>query len=100
MNIEEAILRVSEAAENSILVARPPLTWGAEAMFVQATREFAVPPAAVDAGYEYVLEIEDIRELLVFLKKKRVSSRTAAEFVIHYAIYDTTPAWIADVPDA
>ena len=38
-------------------------------------------------------------DLLEFLQKKRVSSRAAAEFVIHYAVYDTAPAWIDDVPN-
>lgn len=37
--------------------------------------------------------------LIAFLKKKKVGARTIAEFVIHYAITDSAPAWIDDIPD-
>ena len=84
---------------DSVLVARPPLTWGAEAMFVQLTDDYRVPEAVKEAGYQYLLSREDIGNLLRFLKTKKVTSRTAAEFIIHYAITDSSPSWINDVPD-
>jgi hypothetical protein len=78
---------------------KPPLTWGADAMFVELTDDYRVPQAVKDAGYQYLLGREDIEKLLAFLTKKRVSSRTVAEFVIHYAVTDSAPAWINDIPD-
>ena len=100
MNIEEAVAKVAEVTEGSVLVAKPPLTWGADAMFVQLTNDYRLPQLVVEAGYQYLLGIEDIIGLLAFLKTKKVSSRTAAEFIIHYAVADCEPAWIYDIPDA
>jgi hypothetical protein len=99
MNVEEALTKVAQMPEGSVLVAKPPLTWGAEAMFVGLTDDYRVPQAVKDAGYQYLLDREDIEQLLAFLTKKRVSSRTAAEFVIHYAVTDSAPAWINDIAD-
>jgi hypothetical protein len=99
MNVEEAIAKVGQLREGSVLVAKPPLTCGAEAMFVALTDDYGVPQPVKDAGYEYLLGRDDIEDLLAFLKKKKVGSRTVAEFVIHYAVYDCTPAWINDIPN-
>lgn len=100
MNVEEAMNQVSQAPGGSVLVVKLPLTWGADAMFVELTDDYRVPDSVKDAGYEYLLGRDDIENLLTFLKKKKVSSRTVAEFVIHYAMTDSAPAWINDVPDA
>ncbi|WP_431045628.1 hypothetical protein [Roseateles sp. L2-2] len=97
-NVEDMLKKVSEMPEGSVLVAKPPLTWGAEAMFVELTDDYRVPQSVKDSGYEYLLGRDDIENLLAFLKKKRVSSRTVAEFIIHYAVTDSTPAWIEDIP--
>jgi hypothetical protein len=59
-----------------------------------------VPHSVSDAGFEYLLGRDEICDLLRSLKTKAISSRTAAEFVIHYAVTDTTPAWIDDIPDS
>jgi hypothetical protein len=99
MNVEEALSRAEQIPEGHVLVAKPPLTWGAEAMVVQLTDDYRVPQSVSDAGYVYLLGRDDIENLLAFLKKKRVSSRTVAEFVIHYAVTDSPPAWINDIPD-
>jgi hypothetical protein len=98
MTIEEAIAAIARAPKDSALVAKPPLTWGAEAMFVELTDDYRVPQHLCESGYQYLLGREDIETLLEFLKKK-VSSRTAAEFVIHYALTDSPPSWIDDIPD-
>ena len=99
MTVEEAITRVLEMTERSVLVAKPPLTWGSEAMIVDMTEDYAVPQSVKDAGYEYILERAELVEALSFLRKKRVSSRTKAEFVIHLALTDCAPAWINDIAD-
>jgi hypothetical protein len=52
-----------------------------------------------DEGYQYLLGRDDIERLLDFLKTKTVSSRTAAEFIIHYAMNDSPPSWIDDISD-
>lgn len=100
MTVEEALRKLAQTPEGSVLVAQPPLTWGAEAKFIALTDDHHVPQPIKDAGYQYLLGREDIENLLAYLKKKRVSSRTAAEFVIHYAVTDSAPAWINDIPDA
>lgn len=100
MNVEEAVLKASQMPEGSVLVAKSPLAWGSEAMFVELTDEYAVPQSVKEAGYEYLLGRDDIENLLTFIKKKKVSSRTVAEFIIHYAMTDSAPSWINDIPDA
>lgn len=99
MNVEEAIARVVQMQEGSVLVAKQPLTWGSEAMFTELTEDYRVPQPVLEAGYVYLLGRDDIENLLIFLKKKKVSSKTVAEFVIHYAVADSTPSWINDIPD-
>ncbi len=58
-----------------------------------------LPQSVKDDGYKYLLGRDDIEKNLTFLKKKKVSSRTIAEFIIHYAITDSSPSWIDDIPD-
>jgi hypothetical protein len=99
MNVEEAVHRVAEMPTDSVLVAKPPLTWGAEAMFVQLTADLKIPQSVKDAGYKYLLGREDMKALLAFLEKKKVSRRTVAEFIIHYSMTDSAPSWIQDIPD-
>jgi hypothetical protein len=99
MNVEEAVAAFAHVSEGSVLVAKPPLTWGSEAMFVQLTADHRVPEAVKEAGYEYLLGRDDIEGLLTFLKKKQLSSRAVAEFVIHYAMNDCAPSWIDDIPN-
>ena len=100
MNIEEAITKSPQMPEGSVLVARLPFTWGSEAEFVMLTDEYGVPSATMEAGFKYLLELDEIMDCLDYLKKKRAGTKTVAEFVIHYAVYDTAPAWIEDIPDA
>jgi len=99
MNIEEAISQFSKMPEDSVLVARAPLTWGAEALFTKLDDDYRVPQQLKDAGYEYLLGRDDIANLTELLKKKKVSKRTVAEFVIYFSINDSVPAWIDDIPD-
>ena len=91
--------KVTEMPEGSALVAKPPLTWGSEAMFVDLTVDYRMPQTILDSGYQYLLGQDDLMNLIAFLKKKKVGARTIAEFVIHYAITDSAPAWIDDIPD-
>ena len=99
VTVEEAVANLAQMPTNSVLVPKPPLTWGAEAQFVRLTDEYRVPPSVTDAGYQYLLGREDIERLFDFLKSKKVGSRTVAEFIIHYAVNDSPPSWINDVPD-
>ena len=100
MNVEQAVSNAAAMPEDCVLVAKPPLSWGSEAMFIQLTEDYRVPEEVQGAGFQYLLGRDDLLDLLAFLKKKRVSDRTAAEFIIHYAVTDSPPAWINDIPDA
>ena len=99
LNLEEAVSKANEMSDDGAIVAKPPFTWGSEAMIVESTDECRVPEPVKNAGYEYVIEHEELLHLLAYLKKKKISSRATAEFVIHYAITDSSPAWINDIPD-
>jgi hypothetical protein len=99
MNVEEALSAVHQVSSESVLVAIPPITWGADAKFVLLTSDYRVPQEHLDAGYQYLLGIEDIEMLLEAASEKKMSSRTLAEFVIHYATFDSYPSWFNDIPD-
>ena len=45
------------------------------------------------------LSRDDIEPLLTYLRGKKIGSKAIAEFVIHYAVLDCTPAWIEDIPN-
>ena len=81
MKVVEAIERVSELPDGSTLVAKPPLIWGADAKEVMLDEKLCVPDPVLKAGYQYVLEKEEIADLLQMIAKKRMSARTRAEFV-------------------
>lgn len=99
MNVEDAVIRWKDMSENSVLVAKPPFTWGADALFVELDSDYCVPQVVKEEGYKYLLGKEEIERLIGYLKKKKVSTRTAAEFIIHYSVTDCTPEWIGDIPD-
>ena len=99
MNIEEAMTLILQAPEEAIIVAKPPFTWGSEAKFAELQDDMHFPGWVKNEGYEYLLGREDVMHLLDDLKTKKVSSKTIAEFVIHYAVIDCTPEWINDIPD-
>lgn len=83
----------------TLAARRPPFTWGSEAMFVKLTEEGGMPRDAVELGFEYVLSIDDMQDLLAAIKGKKISRAAAAELVIHYALYDCAPAWFNDLPN-
>ncbi len=100
MNLEEAIEKAAQVSDEMVLVAKPPFTWGAEAQYVMLTNDCSVPKPVLDAGFEFLLDHEDLMTQLGYLKSKKVSGRTAAEFVIHYVMNDSWPAWFSDLPEA
>lgn len=99
MNVDEAISTISAAPEGSVLIAKWPLSWGADAMFVELDADYLVPAEFTSQGYEPLLSREEICDQLEFLRGKKASSRTIAEFIIHYANLDAPPHWIKDIPD-
>lgn len=99
MNVEEAISRISAAPEGSVLIAKGPLIWGADAIFVDLDVDYLIPAELTSQGYEPLLSREEVCDQIEFLKGKKVSSRTIAEFSIHYATLDAPPNWIKDIPD-
>ena len=101
MNLEEAMAMAPKMTDNEVLVAKPPLTWGSEAMFVELTDDYGLPPEFNrEASWEPLLGKAEIDDLLAFLKTKAVSKRTMAELIVHYAVMDCAPAWAHDLRDA
>jgi hypothetical protein len=64
------------------------------------TDGFGVPSQVADEGFEVILDHEDLITQLDYLAEKKVNERTAAEFIIHYAVHDDWPAWFNDLKDA
>ncbi|MGJ9419111.1 hypothetical protein ACHAC9_15305 [Massilia sp. CMS3.1] len=100
MNLEEAVAKVREVSDDMLLVAKPPLTWGSEAKYIALTDDFCVPSQIANEGFEVVLDHEDLITQLSYLAEKKVSGKTAAEFVAHYAVHDDWPAWFRDLKEA
>jgi len=99
MNIEEAIKEAQETTGELLLMAKPPLTWGSEAIFVSIGDDFSEVKQAQAKGYESILDRDDLMQLIHFLRRKKISSKAIAEFVIHYAQNDAYPSWLDDIPD-
>lgn len=98
MDIEEVVCNIDDVGEWSALVARPPLTYGSDAKFVEMTEDGRVRDEDLAGGYQVLLDVEDIRTLLSYADRKKMSRRSVAEFVIHYATVDAYPAWFDDLP--
>lgn len=99
MNIEEAVAKVDSSPRGSALFAKQPFSWGSEAIYVPLDENGHPPEYIKTSGFKYVLEAEEIEYYLGMLANKRVSPRSRAEFIIHYALLDCAPAWIEDIPD-
>ncbi len=68
MNIEEALIGVSQAPESGVLVAKPAFTWGSEAMFVRYNEQSGIPDSIVKQGYEFPLDRAGIEDLLLDIR--------------------------------
>lgn len=100
MNLEKAVAKAREVSDDMVLVAKPPFTWGSEAKYIALTDDFRIPSHIADEGFEMVLGHEDLITPLGYLAEKKVSEKTAAEFVAHYAVHDDWPAWFRDLKEA
>ncbi len=99
MNLLEAIQALARYPERSVVVAKRPFAWGSPARIVELDGDAKVPSTERDAGYEYVLEREEVLRLSAFASTKRMSDRAKAEFIAHYAQLDAFPAWFDDIPN-
>ena len=99
MDIETAIANIDQAGNEYVLVGKRPFSWGSPAKLIQPTQDYRVPQSVIDEGYEYLLGKEDIVMLLGYLKIKKISSKSTAEFIVHYAMCDAYPSWIEDIPN-
>lgn len=100
MNLQEAVAKAREQSDDMVLVAKPPFTWASEARYIELTDEFCVPSQIADEGFQVVLDHEDLITQLDYLAEKKISERTAAEFVAHYAVHDDWPKWFNDLKEA
>ncbi|MGX4641464.1 hypothetical protein [Massilia sp. SYSU DXS3249] len=100
MNLQEAIAKARGVSDDMVLVAKPPFTWGSDARYIVLTDDFCMPSQVADEGFEVVLDHEDLLTQLDYLAEKKVSEKTAAEFVAHYAVHDDWPAWFRDLKEA
>ena len=99
MDIEEAISSATCLSDGMVLVAKPPLTYASDARLVEMNPDGTVRREDLEGGYRVLLDFEDIATLLSYAARKKMSSRSVAEFIIHYAILDAYPAWFEDIPD-
>lgn len=97
--IVDWVAALSNVKLDGVLLAKEPLAWGSEAVVARLTDELRVPDDLTAEGYTYLLGMEDVANVLPSIRQKKVSDRTVAEFVIHYALLDTTPAWLDDLPN-
>lgn len=100
MNLLEAVTKIDQCSDGSVIVAKRPFSWGAAARIVELEDEGRVPSLVLADGYEYLLEKDGVLRLLSLAAAKRMSERTKVEFIVHYAEMDAYPAWFEDLPDA
>lgn len=98
--LADAIFDALEAPGHFMILAKPPWSLGALAMFVVPDEDFGVPKYFTDRNYSYFLEVDSVKELWRMASEKRMSDETKIEFVQHYAMWDAYPHWFFDMPDA
>lgn len=99
MPLVDAVFRISEFPYDYIICAKAPFAWGSESVIVKFAADASIPPEVKAAGFTYLLEREEVLDVLASCAQKRASRKTVAELVIHYALLDAYPAWLSDLPD-
>jgi hypothetical protein len=91
-------LRWRHSHERACVAKGKPFNPSSEARFVKLELDGRVPAEVSSQGFEYLLETEEVQLILEDISEKRISPSAMAEYVIHYATYDTYPSWISDIP--
>jgi hypothetical protein len=99
MNIVDATKKIPQMSEDVVLFAKVPRSCGAQALSRTLNADGSVPKDVKAAGFEYLLERDEIMPLLTYVQIERVSDDTVAECVVYYAMFDGYLAWFDDVPD-
>ena len=77
-----------------VLFAKPPLSWGAEALVAQLNDDYSVPSELAAQGFVCLLDHEDVSMVLGSSTASTLPPRVQAELVVHYAVYDAFPEWL------
>jgi hypothetical protein len=76
-----------------------PFSWSTEAVIVNLDDSFEIPIVYKEQKFEGFLECCQIQSIWEALKSKAMSSRAKAELIVHFAAYDSYPAWLQDIPE-
>jgi len=76
------------------IVARRPWTVASDAMLLRLGDEGRVPTHAKDAGYEYFIEVDILRDEVFGDWAPSLNASERSAVAIYYAEYDAYPEWL------
>lgn len=95
MNLFQAIEKIVNLRDikGEVIFAQKPWGISSNALIDFLDSNDGVPQHIRNAGYEYFLESEIIKELVDFKNEKKVDLDKFVELIIYYAEYDAYPDW-------
>jgi hypothetical protein len=100
MTLEELVELIDTLDDAHVVCARPPWHGGSDAQVVALEPGRRIPQAVTEAGFQYFLQVDVIREVLAVFANRPVTRAVTLKSLVYYAVHDTLPDWLysEDVP--
>jgi len=93
MTLGQILGDLNSVADNLCIVVRRPWSGSADAMLVRLDGTGGVPTHEKDAGYEYFLTVNSIRDEVLGEWDAQLNSAQRLAVVLYYAGHDAWPQW-------
>lgn len=100
MTLGQILADLNSAADDLCIVARRPWSEGADAMLVRPDNGGRLPGHLKEAGYEYFLEVDIIRDEVLGEWGYLLDSTQRFAVVLYYAEHDAWPEWFHELCQA
>src|SRR5262245_52127076 len=94
MTLAEAIARIEDAGQDSVIFARKPWSGSAEALIGSLDHDLKVPAPIKDAGFAYFLEASVVSEVCGVFKSRLPTLDEKVRLLLYYAENDAFPDWV------
>jgi hypothetical protein len=93
MTLGQILGDLNSVADDLCVVARRPWSEAADAMLVRPDNSGRLPNHLKEAGYEYFLEVNIIRDEVLGEWNPLLNSAQRLALVLYYAEHDAWPEW-------
>ena len=93
MKLAAIVGDLKSIADDLCIVARRPWSGEADAMLVRADDKGHLPSHLKEAGYEYFLEIDIIKDEVLGERSSLLNNAQRLAVVLYYAEHDAWPEW-------